>query len=174
MFWGDQCYGGHTGKAMQASRTQWYLAEGDAGFFDTYILLANPGDATANVDGRLTCWTTGARPVRRTYNVRGERARYTIYANAGARAARHARSRRSIDQRPADHRRARRCTSRHQGRFWAGGHEAAAVEAPATDWFVAEGRTGSLFDTFLLLANPNDAGGDGHRPLPAARRRPRS
>ncbi len=43
-----------------------------------------------------------------------------------------------------------------QGRYWAGGHEAAAVPAPATDWFVAEGCTGPFFDTYLLLANPND------------------
>jgi hypothetical protein len=28
------------------------------------------------------------------------------------------------------------------------------VEAPATNWFVAEGRTGPFFDTYLLLANP--------------------
>jgi hypothetical protein len=48
------------------------------------------------------------------------------------------------------------------GRFWTGGHAAAAVEAPATSWFVAEGRTGPFFDTYLLLANPNASAGTAH------------
>jgi hypothetical protein len=37
---------------------------------------------------------------------------------------------------------------------WDGGHGAAAVDAPATSWFVAEGYTAGIFDMFLLLANP--------------------
>jgi hypothetical protein len=42
-------------------------------------------------------------------------------------------------------------------RVWNGGHGAAAVAAPRTSWYVAEGATGSFFTTFLLLANPNAA-----------------
>ena len=41
--------------------------------------------------------------------------------------------------------------------FWVGGHESAGVEAPALRWTHAEGATGAFFDTYLLLANPNDA-----------------
>jgi hypothetical protein len=37
-----------------------------------------------------------------------------------------------------------------------GGHESAGVTAPSTNWFLAEGATGSFFETFLLLANPGD------------------
>ena len=37
------------------------------------------------------------------------------------------------------------------------GHDSAAVEAPSTHWFLAEGATAPLFDTFVLLANPNDS-----------------
>ena len=40
-------------------------------------------------------------------------------------------------------------------RFWDGGHESAGVSEPATSWFLAEGATGSFFDTFVLVANPN-------------------
>ncbi len=43
------------------------------------------------------------------------------------------------------------------GRTFEGGHASAAVTAPATRWFVAEGTTGPLFDTYLLLANPGTA-----------------
>ena len=53
MFWGDQFYGGHTGKAVQAPRTQWYFAEGDAGFFQTWILLANASPRGRPRDGQV-------------------------------------------------------------------------------------------------------------------------
>jgi hypothetical protein len=38
---------------------------------------------------------------------------------------------------------------------FAAGHDSAGVTSPSLDWFFAEGATGSFFDTFLLLANPN-------------------
>ena len=38
---------------------------------------------------------------------------------------------------------------------FAAGHESAGVTAPALEWFLAEGATGSFFDLFVLLANPN-------------------
>jgi hypothetical protein len=42
------------------------------------------------------------------------------------------------------------------GQVFAAGHESAGVTAPATDWFLAEGATGTLFDLFILIANPSD------------------
>jgi hypothetical protein len=41
------------------------------------------------------------------------------------------------------------------GQTFAAGHESAALTAPATEWFLAEGATGSYFDLFVLIANPN-------------------
>src|SRR5581483_9841917 len=41
------------------------------------------------------------------------------------------------------------------GKTFSAGHDAAGVTAPATSWFLAEGATGSYFDMFILLANPN-------------------
>jgi hypothetical protein len=38
--------------------------------------------------------------------------------------------------------------------FWRDGHASAAVTSGARRWFLPEGRTGSWFDTFVLLANP--------------------
>jgi hypothetical protein len=38
---------------------------------------------------------------------------------------------------------------------WAGGTDSAAVHAPSSQWFFAEGATGAFFDTFFLIANPN-------------------
>ncbi len=39
--------------------------------------------------------------------------------------------------------------------LWLGGHGSAGVPEPAYRWFFAEGATGPLFDTFILLANPH-------------------
>jgi hypothetical protein len=39
--------------------------------------------------------------------------------------------------------------------FFSGGHASAGVAAPAASWFLAEGATGSFFDTFVLIANPS-------------------
>ena len=38
---------------------------------------------------------------------------------------------------------------------FSGGHESAGVTRPSTNWFLAEGATGSFFTTFVLLSNPN-------------------
>jgi hypothetical protein len=40
--------------------------------------------------------------------------------------------------------------------FWKAGHESAGVNAPSKTWFLAEGATGSFFETFILIANPAD------------------
>jgi hypothetical protein len=41
-----------------------------------------------------------------------------------------------------------------EGQPFAAGHSSGGVTAPATSWFLAEGATGSFFDLFILLANP--------------------
>ncbi len=42
------------------------------------------------------------------------------------------------------------------GQTFAAGHGSAAVTAPNTDWFLAEGATGPYFDLFVLIANPSN------------------
>jgi hypothetical protein len=46
------------------------------------------------------------------------------------------------------------------GRPWTGGAGSAGVTAPSTTWYHAEAATGSFFDTFLLLVNPQS--GEAH------------
>ncbi len=157
MFWGDQYYGGHTGKAIQRTATQWYLAEGAAnGFFATFVLLANPGstDATATLSFLLE--PSGV--FTKTYNVPAN-SRVTIYTNdvsdgSGGRPL-FGRSFSTRVQSTAPIAVERAMYFSNNGRIWNGGHEVAAVPAPQTSWYVAEGATGSFFSTFLLLANPN-------------------
>jgi hypothetical protein len=41
------------------------------------------------------------------------------------------------------------------GQPFAAGHESVGVTAPSNNWFLAEGTTGSFFEMFVLMANPN-------------------
>ena len=41
------------------------------------------------------------------------------------------------------------------GQAFGAGHASAGVTAPATEWLLAEGATGSFFDLFVLIANPS-------------------
>ena len=56
----------------------------------------------------------------------------------------------------AGHRRARHVSRRRADGHFKAGHESAGVTAPSTDWFLAEGATGTFFNLFVLLANPTD------------------
>ncbi len=156
MFWGDQYYGGHTGKAIERTGTTWYLAEGAANaFFSTFVLLANPGNspATANV----TFFLEPSGTFSKSYSVPAN-SRVTIYANevqdggGGKPLNGKSFSTQVTSTAPIAVERSMYFTN---ARVWNGGHEAAAVPAPRTNWYVAEGATGSFFNTFLLLANPN-------------------
>jgi hypothetical protein len=142
-------YEGHTGKGVPAARTRWYLAEGDANFFDTWILFANANATAATVS--VTYLLPGGATIPASYSV-APNSRMTVFANdvPGLRGSAFSTV---IDSTvPITVERAMYFTT--DDRLWTGGHESAAVEAPATSWFVAEGRTGPLFDTYLLLANP--------------------
>jgi len=156
MFWGDQFYGGHTGKAIERTGTTWYLAEGAAnGFFTTFILLANPGSTPATATVTFLLEPSGT--VTKSYSVPAN-SRVTIYTNevqdtsGGKPLNGKSFSTTVTSTAPIAVERSMYFTN---SRTWNGGHEAAAVPAPRTNWYVAEGATGTFFTTFLLLANPN-------------------
>lgn len=138
--------GGHTAKATLAPATEWYLAEGHAGFFNTWILVANADAQPAGVT--MTFLREDGTTVVGSYVV-GANARLTVFANAVAGLAGRGFSTRVTSTRPVTVERAMYFGD------WEGGHVSAATTAPATDWFIAEGRTGNFFDTYLLMANPN-------------------
>ena len=74
-------YGGHLGKTVPAARTAWLLAEGEASFFDTYILFANGTGTAANVT--TTYLLDNGSTIIRNYVV-APNARLTVFANAVA------------------------------------------------------------------------------------------
>lgn len=42
------------------------------------------------------------------------------------------------------------------GIFWSGGHNSTGTLSPGIHWLLAEGTTGNLFDSFILVLNPNN------------------
>jgi len=142
---------GATGaRALSAPSTTWYLAEGNAGFFDTYVLLANPSTTptVATVDFLLD----GGGVVRRQYALAGN-ARYTIWTNQIPELVTRSFATTVTAPVPILVERAMYFNGPH-GAF-EGGHASAAVPTGARSWFLAEGSTGAFFETFVLISNPN-------------------
>ncbi len=148
----DSMDSGHTGKATPQASTSWYFAEGDARLFDTYLLLANPNsnDATVQVAFMLDSGVT----VNDSYVVTANQRR-TIYTNNVPGVGRTSFAMTIRASAPIMAERAMYFST--QTEWWKGGHDSAGVEAPSTQWFIAEGHTGQLFAEYLLLANPNAA-----------------
>ncbi len=137
-------------KALRAPSTTWYLAEGNAGFFETYVLLANPSPTAtvATVDFLLD----GGGVVRRTYALAGN-ARYTIWTNQLPQLAMRSFATTVTAPQPILVERAMYFRGAHGA--LEGGHASAAVTTGAREWFLAEGSTGNWFETFVLISNPN-------------------
>ena len=164
MRWDATGYGAHTEKATAGPATTWYFAEGSQGFFQTFLLLSNPGAAasTATVQWLLESGTT----VTTTHDLTPT-SRDTVFAGdvPGL-----------VDQsfgivvnftQPGVAERAMYFGTP----IFNGGHESAGETAPATDWFLAEGATGTFFTTFVLMANPNaDRRGSDHHVFPGVGR----
>jgi len=152
MFWSQNQYGSHAETSVAAPRTTWYLAEGSTGWrFDLFYLLQNATLTPAEV--RVTFLLPSGPPLVRSYVV-PPRQRLNIYVDSipGLEATDVSAILESTNLVPIIVERAMYVSS--EGRPFEGGHDSAAVEAPATRWFLAEGATGAFFDTFILLANP--------------------
>jgi lysophospholipase L1-like esterase len=156
MYWASQSRrGGHNSPGVLAPAKKWLLAEGSTGFFDTFVLIANPdttNDATVDVTFLKPDGTTVK--VQRTVKAN---ARLNVWVNAEVpELAGKAFSTvvESVNGTPVFVERA----MYFGGNPWEGGHESAGLTEPSTSWFFAEGYTGGSpslsFDTFLLLANP--------------------
>jgi hypothetical protein len=149
MSWDATGYGGHLGNAVDAPRKRWYFAEGAQGFFSTFFLIANSGPDEAAVTFRFL--VEQGQPVTHTMKV-PPAARRTFYAGDLAGLVNRSFATQIESDVPVV---AERAMYFGDSPFWLGGHGSAGVGEPAYDWFHAEGATGSLFDTYILLANPH-------------------
>jgi hypothetical protein len=150
MRWGEGGYGAHTEQAVGGTALDWYFAEGAQGFFSTYLLLANPQTAANNAT--VTYLRENAPAIVRTYPL-AAKSRFTVDAGADPELVGRSFGMRVTFDQPGV---AERAMYFGADPLWTGGHESAGVTAPSTTWFLAEGATGSFFETFILIANPND------------------
>ena len=152
MRWDATGYGAHAETAIEAAATTWYLAEGStSGDFALFYLLQNPGPVAATVTVRFLRPAPLA-PIDRTYTV-APRARLTIPVDNVAPALANTDVSGVItSSQPIVVERSMYLNRPEQP--FAAGHESAGVTAPATQWFLAEGATGTFFDLFLLIENP--------------------
>jgi hypothetical protein len=147
MRWDATGYGSHTEKATGGAATTWLFAEGAQGFFDTYLLLANPQNAenTATV----TFLVENGAPVIKTFKL-APTSRRTIPASSIPEVVNQSFGIAVTFTLPGAAERAM-----YFGvPVFNAGHESAGVNEASTSWFLAEGATGSFFTTFVLLANP--------------------
>jgi hypothetical protein len=157
MTWDGTGYGTHAETSLAASSTKWYLAEGAThGAFDLFYLIQNPGDTTANV--QITYMRLAPNPpVVKSYAV-APHSRRTIWVDTeGPELEATDVAAEISSSQPIIVERAMYASA--PGEPFRAGHGGAGVTELATHWYLAEGSTGSFFDTYVLLVNPgpNDA-----------------
>jgi hypothetical protein len=151
--WDASGYGAHTEKASDGPGLNWYFAEGSQGFFQTYLLLGNPGGTTNEATVKFLM--EGGAAVTKVFPI-APRSRLTVYAGDVPELVNQSFGIAVTFSQPGMAERA----MYFGARLFEGGHASAGVTAPSTNWFHAEGATGDFFTSFLLLANPGN--GDAH------------
>jgi len=154
MTWDASGYGAHAETSVAAPATTWYLAEGAThSGFELFYLIQNPNDAVAHL--HVTYLLPAGAPIEKDYTL-GAQSRFNIWVDADdPRLANTDVSAVLTSDVPTIVERAMYLSS--EGRPFNAGHESVGVTAPATEWFLAEGATGSYFDLFVLIANPNSS-----------------
>jgi hypothetical protein len=155
--------GGHNSPGVASTAPTWYLAEGVTGFFNTFILITNPSTTSASqvevkylreISGPITQSITVPMngrvtiPVNDGLDLDGDGTRETFLTEPFSTVVSTTNGVNIAVER-----------SMYWNQFTAG-HESTAVTAPNKTWLFAEGATGGdaafSWDTYLLLANPND------------------
>jgi hypothetical protein len=148
MRWDATGYGMHTEKAAPALSRTWFFAEGAQGFYQTYFLLTNPSPAANSAT--LQFFLENGTTVTRTYPLPAQ-SRLTVFAGAIPELVNQ-----SFGSAVSLAFAGAAARAMYFGTpVFNGGHESAGATRTSTDWFLAEGATGSFFTTFVLLSNPN-------------------
>jgi hypothetical protein len=155
--WGAGRYGAHLETSLPRPSTKWYLTEGVAwnGLFDLFYLVQNPHASPAEIAVTYLL-PQGQEPEVRRYTA-APHSRLTIWVNGEGDPLSHAELSAVVESTngvPVIAERALYLSG--QGQAFLSGSASAGVTAPATQWFFGEGATGTYFDMFLSLANPND------------------
>jgi len=162
---GEPFSAGHGSAGVTAPALQWFLAEGATGpFFELFVLIANPGTSTANV--QVEYLLPGGGVLTKSYTVARE-SRFTIFVDAEELPA-------GSGQHPlANTPVATRVTSTNGVPIiveramwwpqpdWYEAHNAAGTTVTGTRWALAEGFLGGpdAAETYILIANTGASAG---------------
>jgi hypothetical protein len=158
MTWDPSGYGSSAETAVTTPATLWYFAEGAThGAFDLYYLLQNANTVPAHVSIRYLL-PAGQEPIVLHYTV-GAHSRFNIKVDDEPGLHATDVSAQITSDVPIIAERAMYFSTPQQA--YAGGHASAGVNAPATQWFLAEGATG-WFAMYILIGNPSDQAAQVH------------
>jgi hypothetical protein len=154
MRWGEDGYGAHSTSAANGYARTWYFAEGAQGFFQTFLLLANPEPQINRV---TVNWLREGRDQLTTTYALAPRSRTTIFAGAIPGLVDTAFGMVVTFEQPGAAERAMYFGERP---LFKGGHASVGAYEPSQSWHLAEGATGTFFSTYILIANPNQTAAD--------------
>jgi hypothetical protein len=150
---------GHESAGVRAPATEWFLAEGATGeFFDLFVLVANPGETTAEVTA--TFLLPDGASIQQQHQV-GPESRYNLWVD-------------TLDPRLADTAVSTIITSTNgvplvveramwwpgpAASTWAEAHSSAGLTSTGRKWALAEGEVGGSrgVETYILIANRGTA-----------------
>ena len=141
--------GGHNTIGATSTSTDWYFAEGYTGTgFEEWLTLQNPTGTDATVT--ITYYFRGGGTVVTKTKTVLANSRETISVNSDVGSDQEVSIKISstqaiIAERPM--------YFNYQGK-WQGGHNTIGATSTSTDWYFAEGYTGSGFEEWLTLQNP--------------------
>ncbi|MEO5821392.1 MAG: DUF5719 family protein [Vicinamibacteraceae bacterium] len=155
MSWDPSGYGSHVETGVVAPSTTWYLAEGStSGAFALFYLLQNPQE-TAVIATVRYLRPFGLPPIEKQYSLPPFSRTTIVVDDEGGELTSTDVS--AVITAPSPIVAERAMYYSQPSQPFAAGHESAGVTAPALEWFLAEGATGTFFDLFVLIANPNPA-----------------
>ena len=153
MYFGTPFFsGGHESAGVSAPATNWFHPEGRTGpFFDTYILIGNPGAIDAHVTVRFL--RANDSPITTTLTV-GAQSRETVYVDAIPGLPDNDVSTEVTSDVPVISERAMYWPGDYAQ--WYEAHNSFGVTTTGVAWGLAEGRFGFAqgFETYILLTNP--------------------
>ncbi len=143
--------GGSDSMGIPSPKPRWYIAEGyTGGTFESYVLVQNPQPKAENL--KFTFMLPGGKTVEKTATAPAS-SRVTVKLN-DVPGLENTDVSTMVESVSGDGIIAER-SSYFDYYGCDGGSNAPGVEAPSSQWYLAEGYTAQKFDTYILLQNPN-------------------
>jgi hypothetical protein len=157
-FWDSTSYGSHGAAAIEGARNKFLFSEGSQGFFETFLLLANPNGVAADVT--VSFLREGNLPISKPFTLEPN-SRTSVSAGTIPELVNTSFSIVVDSNLPIVAERSMYFGRPEFGsRTFEGGHDSPGVSLATTQWNFAEGASGTFFDTFYLLGNAGSRAAD--------------